>query len=91
MTLQDNNSNSNRHLEQRAAEIAARQAAELHEWRQHPVTQAVFRTLNEERQRLMEQWASAGFMSDPVEAAEAVGMCQAINKILNVKAEDLKL
>lgn len=64
---------------------------DLHEWRSHPVTEAVMRKLARERQGLMDSWAKAHYIQEPLASAEAVGMCSAIAKIIDIKAEDLLL
>jgi len=63
-------------------------ANDLRDWKQHPVTQAVFKALNEREQAVKETLAtSAG--QDSKQDLELVGYIKALRDVYLIDAEDV--
>lgn len=71
------------------------QEQEYLEWRQHPVTKAVFRLLWLREQGLKEQWASGAFTDQSqfgtaILNAKAIGNCEACASVRELDYVQLK-
>ena len=71
-------------------------AAELfHSWKEHPVTQHLFKALKQRVEERQEAWMNGGYNSQSSNAmvvmnAKEQGYALTCNDILNMKAEDLE-
>ncbi len=67
---------------------------EFLEWKKHPVTEKLYRLLEDRKGEIMEAWAAGSYTylnSDGTSQknAEALGMIRAIMEIIDIEAGDL--
>ena len=67
---------------------------EFLEWKKHPVTEKLYRLLEDRKATIMEGWAAGQFTEASSDGtaqknAEALGMIRAVMDILTLEADDL--